>query len=119
MKTSNKIKIFLISFFLIVFAVIVARYFIGIHFKKKFSVRPAPGVIVTVVEKSYFYKSIETFGTAIAQNSKTYRVKKDDVVGNLKIENRFVNSGETIVALKNNENIVSLSFHFCFKIMDS
>ena len=75
MTTSKKIRIFLIIFFIVIFTVITARHFIGLHFKKKFSVRPAPGVIVNTVEKSLFYKSIETFGTAIAQNSKTYRVK--------------------------------------------
>ncbi len=107
MKTSNKIKTFLIIFFVIIFAVIAARHFVGLHFKKKFSVRPAPGVIVTVVEKSSFYKSIETFGTAIAQNSKTYRVKKEDVIGNFNIDNRFVKKGEIIVALKNSENIIA------------
>ena len=107
MKTSNKIKTFLSIFFIAIFTIIAARYFIGLHFKKKFSVRPAPGVIVTIVEKSYFYKSIETFGTAIAQNSKTYRVKKDNIVGNFNIENRFVKKGEIIVALKNGENIVA------------
>ncbi len=69
MKTSSKIKTFLIIFFIAIFAIITARHFIGLHFKKKFSVRPAPGVIVSTVEKSLFYKSIETFGTAIAQNS--------------------------------------------------
>ena len=100
MKTSTKLKTFLIVFFITIFAVIVARYYIGLHFKKKFSVRPAPGVIVTKVEKSLFYKSIETFGTAIAQNSKTYRVTKDNIVGNLKIENRFVKKNEIILALK-------------------
>ena len=107
MKTSNKIKTFLIIFFVIIFAVIAARHFVGLHFKKKFSVRPTPGVIVTVVEKSSFYKSIETFGTAIAQNSKTYRVKKEDVIGNFNIDNRFVKKGEIIVALKNSENIIA------------
>ena len=90
MKTSTKLKTFLIIFFIVIFAVIAARYFIGLHFKKKFSIRPAPGVIVTKVEKSIFYKSIETFGTAIAQNSKTYRVTKENIIGNLNIENRFV-----------------------------
>ena len=99
MKTSTKLKTFLIIIFIAIFAVIVARHFIGLHFKKKFSVRPAPGVIVEKVEKSMFYKSIETFGTAIAQNSKTYRVTKDNVVGNLNIENRFVKKDEIIVAL--------------------
>ena len=74
MKTSTKVKTFLIVIFVAIFTIIAARHFIGLHFKKKFSVRPAPGVIVTAVKKSNFYKSIETFGTAIAQNSKTYRV---------------------------------------------
>ena len=107
MKTSTKLKTFLIIIFIIIFAVIAARHFIGLHFKKKFSVRQAPGVIAEKVEKSLFYKSIETFGTAIAQNSKTYRVRKDNVAGNLNIENRFVKKDEIIIALQNGENIVA------------
>jgi membrane fusion protein (multidrug efflux system) len=107
MNTSNKIKTFLIIFFISIFAVIAARHFIGIHFKKKFSVRPAPGVFIVSVEKSLFYKSIETFGTAIAQNSKTYRVKRENIIGNFKIENRFVKAGDIIVALKNSENVIA------------
>ena len=107
MKTSTKLKTFLIIIFIAIFAIITARHFIGLHFKKKFSVRPAPGVIVEKVEKTMFYKSIETFGTAIAQNSKTYRVSKDNVVGNLSIENRFVKKDEVIVALQNGKNIIA------------
>ena len=107
MKTSTKLKTFLIIFFTAIFIVIVARHFIGLHFKKKFSVRPAPGVIVQTVEKSLFFKSIETFGTAIAQNSKTYRVSKDNILGNLNIENRFVKKDEIIVALQNGEAIIA------------
>jgi len=97
--TSTKLKVFLIIFFVIVFAVIAARYFIGLHFKKKFSVRPAPGVITTVVEKSIFYNSIETFGTAIAQNSKTYRITRTNIDGELNVENRFVKKDEVITKL--------------------
>ena len=107
MKTSTKIKGFLIIFFIAIFAVIAARHFIGLHFKKKFSVRPAPGVIVTAVEKSLFYNSIETFGTAIAQNSKTYRVQASEIEGELKIENRFVKKDEVILTLKDGEKIVA------------
>ena len=107
MKTASKLKAFLIIFVIAIFAIIVARHFIGLHFKKKFSVRPAPGVIVSTVEKSLFYKSIETFGTAIAQNSKVYRVQKDEIVGNLNIENRFVKKNEIIIALKNEKNIIA------------
>ena len=107
MKTASKLKAFLIIFVIAIFAIIVARHFIGLHFKKKFSVRPAPGVIVSTVEKSLFYKSIETFGTAIAQSSKVYRVQKDEIVGNLNIANRFVKKDEIIIALKNGKNIVA------------
>ena len=105
MKTSTKLKTFLIIFFLGVFAVIAARHFIGLHFTKKFSVRPVPGVIVNIVEKSLFYKSIETFGTAIAQNSKTYRVKASEISGKLNIENRFVRKDEIILTLKDGEEL--------------
>ena len=107
MKTSTKIKTFIIIFLITIAVIITARHFIGLHFKKKFSVRPAPGVIVKEVEKSQFYKSIETFGTAIAQNSKTYRIKKNNVIGNLRIENRFVKKGEIIAALKDSNNIIA------------
>ena len=107
MKTSTKFKTFLTIFFIVIFAIIAARHFIGLHFQKKFSVRPAPGVVVKEVEKSNFYKSIETFGTAIAQKSKSYRVTRSDIVGNLNIENRFVKKGEIIIALKDEKNIIA------------
>ena len=107
MKTSTKIKTFLIIFFIAIFAIIAARHFIGLHFKKKFSVRPAPGVIVNKVEKSLFYKSIETFGTAIAQNSKIYRVQASEIAGKLKINNRFVNKGEIILTLKDGDKLIA------------
>ncbi len=107
MKSSTKLKTFLIIFFIAIFAIIAARHFIGLHFQKKFSVRPAPGVIIKEVEKSVFYKSIETFGTALAKNSKSYRIKTADILGKLDIDNRFVKKGEIILKLKDGENIVA------------
>ena len=107
MTTSSKIKTLLIIFFIAIFAIITARHFIGLHFKKKFSVRPAPGVIVSTVEKSLFYKSIETFGTAIAQNSKAYRVQASNINGKLNLENRFVKKGEKILSLKDGESLIA------------
>ena len=107
MKTTTKIKSIIIIFLLIVAAVIISRYFIGLHVKKKFSVRPAPNVIVTEVKESIFYKSIETFGTAIAQNSKIYRVKKKEIVGSLKIDGRFVKTGDLIATLKDNKKVIA------------
>ena len=107
MKQSNKIKTVVILILLIIFGIIAARHFVGLHFKKKFSVRPAPSVIISKVDETIFFKSIETFGTAIARNSKTYRVKENDIVGNFNIDERFVKKGDIIVALKENQNIVA------------
>ena len=107
MKQSNKIKTIVILILIIIFGIIAARHFVGLHFKKKFSVRPAPGVIISKVDETIFFKSIETFGTAIARNSKTYRVKENDIVGNFNIDERFVKKGDIIVALKDNQNIIA------------
>ena len=107
MTTSSKIKALLIIFFIVVFSIIAARHFIGLHFEKKFSVRPAPGVIVSTVERSLFYESIETFGTAIAQNSKAYRVQASNIDGKLNLENRFVKKGEKILTLKDGGNLIA------------
>jgi membrane fusion protein (multidrug efflux system) len=107
MKTTSKIKTLLIVIFIVIFSIIAARHFVGLHFKKKFSVRPPPGVIVKTVEKSIFYNSIETFGTAIAQNSKTYRIKKEEIREKLNIEGRFVKVGDIIATLKNDEQVIA------------
>ena len=78
-------------------------------FKKKFSVRPPPGVIVEQVERSLFYKSIETFGTAIAQNSKTYRIKTSEVAGKLNIDNRFVKKVKLSLGLQAEKRLLQIS----------
>ncbi len=107
MRTATKIKSLLIIFLIIIAGIIISRHFVGLHFQKKFSAIPAPNVIVAEVEESIFYKSIETFGTAIAFNSKIYRVKKDEIIGKLNIDGRFVKAGETIAILKDDKKIIA------------
>jgi membrane fusion protein (multidrug efflux system) len=85
--------------------VIIGRTMIGNHFKKKFSKRPPPGIIVTEVIKKEFSEKIETFGTAISKKSKTFKIKKDDLLGDLKLKN-FVKKGEIIIKLKSG-NIIA------------
>ena len=72
---------------------------IGNHFKKKFGKRPPPGIIVTEVIQKEFSERIETFGTAISNKSKTFKIKKDDLIGELKLKN-FVKKGEILIKLK-------------------
>ena len=105
MKKSTKIFTVIISFFLIIAIVIIGRTMIGNHFKKKFSKRPPPGIIVTEVINKQFHESIDTFGTAVSNKTKTFRLKKNDLQDNLKLNN-FIKKGETIVALKD-KNIVA------------
>ena len=105
MKRSTKIISIILIFFLIIAIVIIGRTMIGNHFKKKFSKRPPPEIIVTQVVKKQFSEKIETFGTAISNKSKIFRIKKDDLVGELNLKN-FVKKGEVLIQLKN-ENILA------------
>ena len=81
---------------------------IGNHFKKKFSKRPPPGIIVTEVVEKEFSEKIETFGTAISKKSKTFKIKRDDLFGDLKLKN-FVKKGETLIKLKSGNIIAPFS----------
>ena len=81
---------------------------IGNHFKKKFSKRPPPGIIVTEVVKKKFSEKIETFGTAISNKSETFKIKKDELLGDLKLKN-FVKKGEVLIKLKSRDIIAPFS----------
>ena len=104
MKRSTKTISIILVFFLIIATVIIGRTMIGNHFKKKFSKRPPPGIIVTEVVKKEFSEKIETFGTAISKKSKTYKIKKDDILNDLALKN-FVKKGEILIKLKSGDII--------------
>ena len=99
MKRSTKIIATITIFFLIIVVVITARTMIGNHFKKKFSKVPPPGIIVTNVINEEFFEKLETFGTAISSKSKTFKIRKDDVIGELQLKNK-VQKGDLILNLK-------------------
>ena len=104
MKRSTKILSVLIIFFLIIATVIIARTMIGNHFKKKFGKIPPPGIIVTEVVENRFFEKIETFGTAISNRNDSFRIKKDDLLDEL-VLNNYVNKGDVIVKLKSGDII--------------
>ena len=105
MKRSTKIISIILLFFLVIAIVIIGRTMIGNHFKKKFSKRPPPGIIITEVVNKQFSEKIETFGTAISKKSESYKIKKDDLLKDLKLKN-FVKKGEILVELKSG-NIIA------------
>ena len=99
MKKSRKIISIITIFFLIITIVIVGRQMIGNHFKKKFSKQPPPGIIVTKVIKKDFSEKIETFGTAVSKKSKSFKIKKDELIEDLNLKN-FVKKGDVLIKLK-------------------
>jgi len=88
--------------------VIIGRTMIGNHFKKKFSKRPPPGIIITEVVAKEFSEKIETFGTAISKKSESFKIKKEDLLEDLKLKN-FVKKGETLIKLKSGNIIAPFS----------
>ena len=78
---------------------------IGSHFAKKFSKRPPPGIIITKVINYNFSEKIESFGTAIPKKTKSFRIKKDEIISDLNL-NKYLKKGDLIVKLKN-ENIIA------------
>jgi len=98
MKRSTKIITIVSVFFLVIASVIVARTMIGNHFKKKFSKFPPPGIIVTEVTEQKFAEKLETYGTAISSKSKTFKIRKDEVSGELNLKEK-VKKGDLILNL--------------------
>ena len=98
MKRSTKIVTVVSVFFLVIALVITARTMVGNHFKKKFSKNPPPGIIVAEVIKEEFAEKLETFGTAISSKSKTFKIRKDEVSGELKLKEK-VKKGDLILDL--------------------
>ena len=110
MKRSTKIISIILLFFLIIAAVIIGRIMIADHFKKKFSKRPPPGVITSVVEKKEFSEKIETFGTAVSKRSETFKIidarSKERFEGNVPEPRKGLKSG-------NIKNSFCIPFNYC------
>mgnify|MGYP006080650805 CR=1 FL=1 len=105
MKRSTKVTSIIITFFLIITIVVVGRTIIGNHFKKKFSKRPLPGIIVTEVVNHNFSEKIESFGTVVSKRTESFRIKRDDLHSDLVLKD-YVKKGNLIVKLKE-KNIIA------------
>ena len=98
MKRSKKITIGIIIFFLVITIVIIGRYGVGLYFKKKFSKRPPPGVIVEVVSNKYFSQSLESYCTSLSSKTISYKIKKNELLEPIKF-NKKINKGEVVAKL--------------------
>ena len=98
MKRSKKITIGIIIFFLAIAIIIIGRYSVGLYFKKKFSKRPPPGVIVEVVSNKNFSQSLESYCTSLSSKTKSFKIKKNELLEPINY-NRKVNKGDAIAKL--------------------
>ena len=106
MKRSTKIGTAILAVFLIITIEIVGRTMIGNHFKKKFSKRPPPGIIVTEVVAKNFSQKVSTYGTAIPFRTKSYKIEKYEIVDPIEF-NRKLKKGDLITKLKTRNLIAS------------
>ena len=105
MQRSKKITLFIIIFFLIITLVVAGRYAVGLYFKKKFSKRPPPGVVVEVVSDKNFSQSLESYCTSLSSKTLSFKIKKNELLEAIKF-NVKVKKGDVIAKLVD-KNIVA------------
>ena len=98
MKRSKKITIAIIIFFLVIALVIIGRYAVGLYFKKKFSKRPPPGVVVEIVINKSFSQSLESYCTSLSSKTSSYKIKKNELLEPINF-NTKVKKGDVIAKL--------------------
>ena len=98
MKRSKKITIGIITFFVVVAVIVIGRYSVGFYFKKKFSKRPPPGVIVEVVANKNFSQTLESYCTSLSSKTISYKIKKNELLELIKF-NAKVKKGDVIAKL--------------------
>ena len=105
MKKSKKVTIGILIFFIAIAVVIGGRTAIGKHFKKKFSKRPPPGVIVEIVKEKKFSQTIESYCTALSSQTISFKIKKNELVEPIKL-GKNVKKGD-IIAKLSSKNIIA------------
>ena len=105
MKKSKKVTIGILLFFIVIAVIIGGRSAIGNHFKKKFSKRPPPGVIVEVVKEKNFSQTIESYCTALSSQSVSFKIKKSELIEPINFGKK-VKKGD-IIAKLSSKNIIA------------
>ena len=108
MKRSKKITVAIIIFFLVIALIIIGRYAVGLYFKKKFSKRPPPGVIVKVVSNKSFSQSLESYCTSLSSKTASFKIRKNELLEQISF-NKKVNKGDVIAKLSSKTIIAPFS----------
>ena len=98
MKRSKKITIGIIIFFMVIAIIVIGRYSVGLYFKKKFSKRPPPGVVVEIVSNKNFSQTLESYCTSLSSKTISYKIKKDELLEKIDFDIK-VKKGDVIAKL--------------------
>ena len=101
MDTSKKIIIAVSIIGLLVVAIIAGRMILNNIIQKKINEVKPTEVIAEEVKKLEFYEKIETFGTALANQSFSIRIKKTELISSLEFDkNLMIQKNQLIAQLK-------------------
>ncbi len=98
MERSKKITVAIIIFFLVIALIVIGRYAMGLYFKKKFSKRPPPGVVVEIVSNSNFSQTLESYCTSLSSKTSSYKIKKNELLEPINF-NMKINKGDILAKL--------------------
>jgi len=73
---------------------------VGLYFKKKFSKRPPPGVIVEVISNKSFNQSLESYCTSLSSKTTSFKINKNELLEPINF-NTKVNKGDILAKLSN------------------
>lgn len=110
MNTSKKIIIVVSIITFLVVAIIAGRMILNNVIQKKINETKPTEVVAQEVKKTEFYEKIETFGTALANQSFSIRIKKSELISSLEFDkNLMVQKNQLIAQLKNEKIIAPFS----------
>jgi len=110
MNTSKKIIITVSIITFLVVAIIAGRMILNNVIQKKINETKPTEVVAQEVKKTEFYEKIETFGTALANQSFSIRIKKSELISSLEFDkNLMVQKNQLIAQLKNEKIIAPFS----------
>lgn len=107
MNTSKKIIIAVSIIFVAVILVIAGRMILNNFIQKKINEVKPTEIVAQEVKKSEFYEKIETFGTALANQSFSIRIKKADLISALEFDKNLMVQKNQLIAQLKNEKIIA------------
>jgi len=107
MDTSKKIIIAVSIIFILVVAIISGRMILNNFIQKKINEVKPTEVIAEEVKKLEFYQKIETFGTALANQSFSIRIKKTELISSLEFDKNLMIQKNQLIAQLKTEKIIA------------